>query len=125
MKASINSLHHQITDWLRETDFYKQEIMILEKRLEEVASKNSSQEVLAQVEHFQNKFILNKEQLDILSHDLGKEETNVEAKAKLSPEHTHEKFIPTLDKMQERIKSFTSGFADIRFELNTFLSKTL
>ncbi len=125
MKASLNFLHHQITDWLRETDFYKQEISILEKRLQEVAAKNTAQEVLAQVEHFQNKFILNKEQLDILSHDLRKEESAVEEKAKQTPEHTHEKFVPTQDKMQERMKMFASGFADLRFEFNSFLSKAL
>jgi predicted nucleic acid-binding Zn-ribbon protein len=125
MKASLNSLHHQITDWLRETDFYKQEVSIFEERLREVASKNTSQEVLAQVEHFQNKFILTKEQLDILAHDLNKEESVVEEKVKKSPEHTHEKFVTPLDKTQARVKTFASGFADLRFEFNTFLSKTL
>lgn len=39
MKASINSLHHQETDWLRELEFYKQEISVLTNRLEEVAAK--------------------------------------------------------------------------------------
>ncbi len=125
MKASLNSLHHQITDWLRETDFYKQEISILEKRLQEVAAKNNSQEVLAEVEHFQNKFILNKEQLDILTHDLNKEESVVEEKAKQTPEHINEKFVPVFDKMQERVKIFATGFADLRFEFNIFLSKTI
>ena len=125
MKASLNSLHHQVSGWLRETDFYKQETAILEKRLEEVASKNTAPEISAQVEHFQNRFIITKEQLDILAHDLRKEESVVEEKAKQAPEHTNEKYTPVFDKMQARMKEFTTGFADMRFEFNAFLSKTM
>jgi hypothetical protein len=125
MKASLNSLHHQTADWLREMDFYKQELGILERRLGEVAANNTSKEVSAQVEHFQNVFIITKEQLDILSHDLREEESVIEAKVKQSPEHTNEKYTPAFDKMHERVKIFTSGFADMRFAFNTFLSKTM
>ena len=125
MKASLSSLHHQLTDWLRETDFYKQEISVLEKRLGEVASKNTALEVTSLVEHFQNKFILTKEQLDILAHDLKKEETGVEEKVTLLPEHINEKFVQVDDKTNERMKIFASGFADLRFEFNTFLSKVI
>jgi hypothetical protein len=125
MKASLNSLHHQTADWLREMDFYKQELAMLERRLGEVAANNTAKEVSAQVEHFQNVFIITKEQLDILSHDLREEESVIEAKVKQAPEHTNEKYTPTFDKMHERVKTFASGFADMRFAFNTFLSKTL
>ncbi len=125
MKASLAFLHHQITDWQRETDFYRHEISILEKRLQEVASKNNSHEILAHVEHFQNKFIITKEQLDILKHDLSKEQLGVEEKAKQTPEHINEKFVVRHYKMQERVKNFNSAFADLRFEFNSFLSRTM
>jgi hypothetical protein len=125
MKASVNTLHHQVSDWLRETDFYKQEISILEKRLEEVASKNTGQEILARVEHFQNSFILNKEQLDILAHDLRKEENVLEAKAAQSPEHIHQKSMEGLNALQQRMKTFAGSFADLRFDFNTFLSEVM
>lgn len=39
MKTSINSLHHQQGDWLRELAFYNLELSILDKRLNEVKSK--------------------------------------------------------------------------------------
>ena len=57
MKTSLNALHHQGNDWLRELEFYKDELALLTTRLEEVASKNTDKDVLAQVEHFQNKFV--------------------------------------------------------------------
>lgn len=125
MKASLNALHHQTMDCLRETEFYKQELSILQTRLEEVAAKNTLQEIMVQIEHFQNKFILTKEQLDILTHDLKKEENNIERKAAELPEHIHQKIMETDTKLKERIKNFTTGFAELRYELNTFLSKAM
>ena len=125
MKASLNSIYHQTGDWLRETDFYKLELSILQKRLEEIAAKNTAQDVLAEVEHFQNKFILLKEELDILAHDLNRGETEIDNKIKQMPEHTNEKFVSMNGKMQQRMKTFASGFADLRFEFNSFLSKVM
>ncbi len=125
MKTSLNSLHHQVNDWLREVEFYKQETSLLKKRLEEVAAQNSGQDVMAQVEHFQNKFIVQSEQIDILHHDLNKQSEAITLQVKEKPEHAHEKFLDVNDKMQQRVKIFTSGFGDLRFEFNKFLSKAL
>lgn len=125
MKTSISTLHHQGTDWLRELEFYKEELGILITRLEEVVSKNTDKEVLAQVEHFQNKFIMLREQLDILKHDVNQRNEEVTELAKTRPEHIHERFGTTSDKLLERVKDFARSIADIRFEFNSFLSKTL
>ena len=124
MKASLNNLHHQDIDWLRELDFYREEIATLVSRLEEVASKNTGKEVVAQVEHFQNKFIMLREQLDILHHDIKTRENEVEAVAKERPEHIDEHFKTVKNKTLGRMKDFTGGFADTRFEFNKFLAKT-
>jgi predicted nucleic acid-binding Zn-ribbon protein len=125
MKTSISTLHHQGTDWLRELEFYKEEIAILTTRLEEVASKNTNKEVLAQVEHFQNKFIMLREQLDILKHDVNQRNEEVTELAKTRPEHINERFGTVNDKLLERMKDFAHSIADTRFEFNAFLSKTL
>jgi len=125
MKASINSLHHQETDWLRELEFYKQELEILTKRLEEVAAKNTSKEILAQVEHFQNRFILLKEQHDILRHDNAARSERVNEMAKAIPTHIEEKFVADKDEMYKRMSDYFTSIRDTRFEFNTFLSKVL
>jgi len=124
MKTSLNALHHQTMDCLREMEFYKQELTILQNRLEEVASKNTSKDVMVQVEHFLNKFIMTKEQLDILVHDLNAEENNIERKVVELPHHVHQKIVDIDTKIKDRFKDFTTGFADMRLEFNSFLSKT-
>lgn len=125
MKASINSLHHQETDWLRELEFYKQELSVLTNRLEEVASKNTAKEISAQVEHFQNRFIILKEQHDILRHDNAARLDRLNEMAKAIPTHIEEKFVADKDEMYKRINDYFTSFRDTRYEFNKFLSKVM
>jgi len=125
MKASINMLHHQDSDWLRELEFYKDELIILTKRLEEAASKNTSKDLLAMVEHFQNKFILLKEEIGVLHRDIHIRQHQVEHIALDKPEHIDEKFSTVRDAVFSRMKDLAHSVADTRFEFNRFLSKSL
>ena len=123
MKTSINALHHQGTDWLREMEFYKEEIAILTKRLEEASGLSSDKDVAAQVEHFQNKFVVLREQLDILKHDIGIKNHELQELTRQKPEHIHEKSTEMADSLRDRVKMFAATMADTRFEFNRFLSK--
>ena len=70
MKDTISHLHVMCKDWLRELDFYKTEIPFFKKRLDEVASKNTSKDIKVEVEHFENKFYIMNLHLDELLHDV-------------------------------------------------------
>ena len=72
--VSIRSLHLEYQLWVRELVFYKEEIKIFEDHLEAVNNKNTKKTVRAQVEHFQNQFVLQKEVIDILKHNLNTSE---------------------------------------------------
>ncbi len=66
----IYTQHADHTEWLSKLKFYTDEISILKGRLEEIASKNNQQNVLAQVEHFQNQLIVQKNNIDEISHTI-------------------------------------------------------
>ena len=68
--VSIRSLHLEYQLWVRELVFYKEEIKIFEDHLEAVNNKNTKKTVRAHVEHFQNQFVLQKEVIDTLKHNL-------------------------------------------------------
>ena len=125
MKTSVNALHHLNNDWLKELSFYKDELTVLQNRLGEVATKNTAKEVLAQVEHFQNKFIILNQQADYLKHDVNKLNDQLNLLAADNPEHTHQKSLPEAEAMQSRITAYAKEFSETRFELNVFLSKVL
>lgn len=69
-KISIKHVRNTHSDWLRGLEFYKQEIEILRKRLTEIAGKNTVAEVLKQVEHFENLFKIEVNNIDRLRHDI-------------------------------------------------------
>ena len=125
MKASVNSLHHQDIDWLRELDFYKGEIAILTKRLEEVIVANTHTEVTSQVEHFQNKFIVLREVIDTLGHDIKGREAWVEKASEKHPNHIDEHSRTISTELFNRMKNLAADFANSRFELNQFLFKAM
>jgi hypothetical protein len=67
-KEKIDKQHVENRDWVSQLDFYKDDIRILTERLEDIAEKNSSYEVLAEVEKFQNQFIVQRNNIDEIEH---------------------------------------------------------
>lgn len=63
-KTKIYDLHAENTAWTSKMNFYKDEIKIIKGSFEEVAANNSSKEVLAQVERFQNQMIIQRNNFD-------------------------------------------------------------
>jgi len=68
--VSIDQFQEELQSWKHELSSIKQEIRHFEQHLEDMASKNLPKDLLAQVEHFQNSFICQKEVIDRLRHDL-------------------------------------------------------
>jgi hypothetical protein len=125
MKATLNQLHHQATDWERELNFYRDELKILKSRLEEVVTKNTDKQILAQVEHFQNRFIILGEQISVMQHDLNLRNDNINKLVLESPEHIDERISVIRGGMLHQFKGLANSVADTRFEFNEFLSKVL
>ena len=123
MKVSIEQSHHQIIDWKRELEFYKEEIDLLEKRLTEVIAKNTNQEVLASAEHFQNKFLLLKESQDRLHDVLNAKKAYLEKQAAEVGPHIHHKILEESVALNEEIQYFSKSISELRLEFNTFLAK--
>src|SRR5580704_2080535 len=68
--VSIDQFQEELQSWKHELSSFKQEIRHFEKHLEELSVRKLPKDLLAQVEHFQNSFICQKEVIDKLRHDL-------------------------------------------------------
>jgi len=66
--TSIDKLKVRPFDTMRSLLFYKEEINVLQERLEEVAAKNTSFEARQGIEHFQNQFVMHRNNIDELKH---------------------------------------------------------
>ncbi|WP_338648181.1 hypothetical protein V5J73_05545 [Flavobacterium sp. KS-LB2] len=122
-KKTIYQLHEEHKTWLNKLLFYKDEIKIMNNRIEEISQKNTSGELRALVDHFHNQLLIQKEQIDILNHDIKSHESFLETSVLKNPNAVdHEKFSDH-KKHRENITVFEKLFKDLREELIDFLSK--
>ena len=65
--TTVSKCGNDHSTWLKELDFYNEELSLLEKRLLEIADKNNGKEVMAEVEHFQNQFIVQRNNIILMN----------------------------------------------------------
>ena len=122
-KKNIYDLHEDNKTWLSNLNFYKDDLLLMQKRIEEIAKKNNSKEVLAPIEHYQNQLIVQKEQLDILAHDVREIETTLEKAVNKNPTAIDHQHFPEQTELADRVLTYEKLFKDMRNELGHFLSK--
>jgi hypothetical protein len=118
---SIRSLHMEYQLWTRELIFYKEEIKIFEEHLATLLDRNNKNGVPAQVEHFQNQFILQKEVIDFLRHDLRVSERQLaNFVGELSGDGIENIKMDNHGELRERISTFRKIYREIKNEFRRF-----
>lgn len=123
MKDTISHLHIISKDWIREIQFYKSEIPLFRKRLEEIASDYTSSDVLAQVDHFENRLLIMRNHYDELLHDLNLKEQEILGKAAINPKYINAKMVEIDNKIIELIDYTANEFKNFKSEFYKFLAK--
>lgn len=124
-KANIYTQHGENTEWTNKLNFYKDDIRIMTGRLEEVAAKNSSKEVLAEVEHFQNQLIIQRNNIDEALHAVKINEEELQAEINRNPVAVDHRKVEYHAKEKELVEAFEKNFNDLRDEFNEFIAKWL
>lgn len=120
----ISRMSNEQSDWQRGLDFYKDEIKIHAHRLSDVSGMYAPKdEVKPQVEHFQNQFIVQRDNIDQLSHDLGSFEKKVSNETQKMAEHISDTTIAEHDDLRNRYTALEKTINDLRHEHNAFLVK--
>ena len=125
MKTKIYNQHGEHTEWQNKLDFYKDEVKVMENRLTEVSQKNTATEVRKEIEHFQNQFIIQKENISNISHHISREEKQIQSEIKNNPIASDHRKTEDHTKERDMVTSFESNFNNLRKEYNMFLSKRL
>jgi hypothetical protein len=122
-QESIYKQHEENTEWTNKLNFYKEEISILTGRLEEIASKNSGGEALSEVEHFQNQFIIQKNNIDEIKHEVKMNEEQLLTEIKNNPTAVDHRKTEYHAKEKDLVQSFENNFNDLRDSFNKFAAK--
>lgn len=119
----IYEIHSEHKEWLNKLAFYADDLKIMQNRISEVASKTSNKEMLSFVDHFQNQVIIQKEQIDILKHNINKHEALLEKNINNNPVAVDHRKVDDHPNHKEEIATFEKMFSEFRKELLSFLVK--
>ncbi len=121
--TTINHCGINHSEWLKGLEFYDAEIDIMQNRLLEIVKKNNGKEMMAEVEHFQNQFIVQRDNIDQLQHDIRLHDKEVATEAQAHAGKMKSSGLDEHSKLQEQVESFEKVFNELRQEFKGFLSK--
>ena len=121
--TSIHNIGVHHTDAIRGLSFYKEEISILEQRLFEMASRNNSFEARQGIEHFQNQFVIQQNNIHDLRHKFDRHEANMATDANTHAGQVNPIYIREEDVLMNDYKNLEKIIKELRREFNLFLSR--
>lgn len=119
----ITEEHQDHVKWTKDLEFYTEDLAFLRKQLEEVSSKNTATEVKQEVEKYQNQFIIQKNEIDILNHAINAEEELLVENVLDNPVAVDHRKVQDNVSLRDRVETFAKLFKEMKEEFNTFLAK--
>ncbi len=116
--------HLELKEWAKTIQFFEDEIHLFENRLEEVVNSNTKKEILAEAEHFQNLFILQKEQFDMLKHDIHEQEIQIRKNIE-AQNQVNNRIIEKQNILNGNMQQVEKIFKETKQNFYRFLSKVL
>ncbi|MDO6518189.1 hypothetical protein [Zobellia uliginosa] len=117
-----SDLHFEHQQWKSELAFWKDELKSFNNRLKELVSRWTDKEMLVQLEHYQNEFILHGGVIEDLQETIEEHEMNI---SKHSDNHESMDVAMVKNHVQFREKMETQRqiYADLKKEFFRFLTK--
>jgi hypothetical protein len=119
----IYTQHTENVAWANNAAFYRDELKVMDNRLQEIASKYTSKEVLKQVEHFQNQFIIQKERLDELNHQINLSNDSLNCEVEKNPVAIEHRKVKDHTDARNEMQGFEKSYTALKKEFNNFLSE--
>jgi predicted nucleic acid-binding Zn-ribbon protein len=116
---NLADLHREHADWQNRIAQLKNDIKDMSDRLGTIVSKLTPRDVPANVEHFQNQFIVQRNVLDIMRHDFKQYENMIEAEQK-DNKKASEDLVKTRDAYRVRLSDFEQILNELKAEFATF-----
>jgi hypothetical protein len=126
METSVlfnSDLHFEHVHWQRELFFWEDELKSFTKRIEELVVRWTNNEMLAQLEHFRNQFIRQKEVIDELQHEINVHETNMNKLSKKDEDVLDTSLAKNHIEFRNKMETQRHIYDDLKKYFFRFLSK--
>lgn len=104
-------------------NFYDEDLDMLENRLVEIVKKNNTHDAMAGVEHFQNQFIVQRNNIDELKHSINEHAGRVAFEAGHHAGKMEAARVNEHDRLKEEVLGFEKVINELRHEFNLFLAR--
>ena len=121
----LDKAHANDVQWRNIISFYKDEIALMRKRLEEINQKNTSKDLKVMVSHFENQFIINSEVIDELNHEINLREDYITRRLKANPVGYEYRVVRQYAELKGKVYVFEKLFAELRKSFNNFLAPVM
>lgn len=118
-------LHFEHKQWQSELDLWEDELKSFNHRLEELVKRWTNKNVLAQLEHYQNEFILHGNVLESLMHEINVHETNMAEHSKRKEDVINRELAKQHLEFREKIENQREIYSKLKKDFFKFLSKYL
>ncbi len=124
-RVHLADLHSDHQLWLNTLRFCKDEIGIFEHRMEDIAKRNTHGEVMAELEHFQNRYIREREVIDELRHDIKQHENALEKQAVEHPIAVDHRLFVDHTELRDQLSTFEKLYHELKGEFMRWLANRM
>ena len=123
-KIIFNSdLSFEHKQWRRELFFWEDELKSFKNRLRELVVRWTNKDMLAQLEHFQNQFIIQEEVIDVFQDDINIHETDIARYSKKGIDALNQNLVIKHIEFRNRMEVQRLIYSDLKKEFYKFLTK--
>jgi predicted RNase H-like nuclease (RuvC/YqgF family) len=123
VKVHIDDLHFEHQAWERELTFFKNELSFFTDRLEEVAARYTSMDVMKDLEKFQNHLMIQGNAIDTLLHDVNEHEHFLAKFSEENPVAVDRVLFDDHGPLRERMETNREIINEFKKDYQRFLAK--
>jgi len=116
-----SNMHFEHQLWMGELAFWKDELKFFKNRLSEIVTRWTNKEVLAQLEHYQNEFILHGGVIEDLQETIEEHENRIAAQSKMSRELMDIQLAKRHMEFRDRLETQRHIYAELKKDFFKFL----
>ena len=116
-------LHFEHESWMRELDFWKDEIESFQNRLNEMVMRFSDKDIYASIEKFQNQIVIHEEKLNGIRNRIQMHEANIADHYKKELDSMNAELVKKHLEIRERMEDQREMMSEMKKNLFAFLTK--
>lgn len=117
-----NALETEHLKWLKSLDLFKQQLILMDKEIAEFVKGKYPKSLAPRIEQFQNQFILQREVLDTLRHNIKQHENDIERMSNFALEYLRDRVTREHVALKSEYIRFVELFLELEQDFQDFLA---